>query len=122
MKRVCAQGHTYFKSSDCPTCPRCESARKPAAEFMSVLAAPARRALEGAGLTTLARLARYPESQVAALHGMGPNALTKLRAVLKENGLAFAGRRARAQASRVTPRSPAPSRSRQRKIRRVTNR
>ena len=89
QRRVCPQGHAYFKSSDCPTCPRCEAARHPAAEFMKVLAAPARRALEAAGLTTLAKLARKRDDEVAALHGMGPNALAKLRGVLKKDGRAF---------------------------------
>lgn len=53
------------------------------------LAAPARRALAGAGLDTLARLARKTENEVAALHGMGPNALATLRAALKAKGLGF---------------------------------
>jgi predicted RecB family nuclease len=89
QQRVCPQGHTYFKSSDCRSCPRCEAAKKPAEGFLSELAAPARRALEGAGLTTLAKLAARTESQVAALHGMGPNALARLRASLKKAGRAF---------------------------------
>jgi predicted RecB family nuclease len=57
--------------------------------FLVGLAAPARRALEGAGLTTLARLAKMTEAQVRELHGMGPNAITKLRAALKKAGLSF---------------------------------
>jgi len=58
-------------------------------EFIAELAAPARRALEGAGLTTLAKLAKKTEAQVMELHGMGPNAMTKLRASLKKEGLNF---------------------------------
>ena len=57
--------------------------------FLVGLAAPARRALEGAGLTTLAKVAKKTESQVSELHGMGPNAITKLRAALKKAGLSF---------------------------------
>ena len=53
------------------------------------LAAPAVRALKSAGLTSLSRLARAREADVAALHGMGPNAMATLRAALKEKGLAF---------------------------------
>jgi hypothetical protein len=90
QRRVCPKGHAYFKSSNCPSCPRCEAAKRPAAGFMSGLAAPARRALEGAGLTTLARLARRDESEVSALHGMGPSAMGKLRASLMKAGLTFA--------------------------------
>ena len=65
------------------------SQSKPAAGFFAGLSAPARRALEGAGLTTLAKLAKKTEAQVSELHGMGPNAISKLRASLKENGLSF---------------------------------
>jgi len=79
----------YFKSSDCPTCPRCEAAKKPAEGFLAELAAPARRALVAAGLTTLSKLAGRTKSQVAELHGMRPNALDKLRGSLKKAGLAF---------------------------------
>jgi predicted RecB family nuclease len=90
QRRVCPKGHVYFKSSDCPVCPRCEAARKPAADFLAGLAAPARRALEGAGLTTLAKLARRRESEVAQLHGMGPSALGRLRNALGKAGRGFA--------------------------------
>ena len=57
--------------------------------FLAGLATPARRALAGAGLTTLAKLAKMTEAQVSELHGMGPNAITKLRAALKKDGLSF---------------------------------
>jgi len=53
------------------------------------LSAPARRALESAGLKTLQDLAGKSEAEVAALHGIGPNALKKLRSALEENGLSF---------------------------------
>jgi hypothetical protein len=53
------------------------------------LARPAQRALAGAEITTLADLADRAEAEVAALHGMGPNALKTLRAALAERGLAF---------------------------------
>jgi hypothetical protein len=89
QRRVCPEGHVYYKSSDCPTCPRCEAARKPAAGFLADISAPARRALEGAGLTTLAKLARRTEKQVLELHGMGPNAVVKLRIALKKAGMRF---------------------------------
>ena len=90
QRRECPRGHVYFKSSDCPTCPRCEAGKKPAGGFMAGLSAPACRALAGAGLTTLARLSRRTEREVLALHGMGPNALGKLRLALKKSGLSFA--------------------------------
>jgi predicted Fe-Mo cluster-binding NifX family protein len=53
------------------------------------LAAPARRALVGAGYTHLEQLSQVSESDVLALHGMGPNAMTVLRDALKEHGLSF---------------------------------
>jgi hypothetical protein len=88
-RKICARGHVFYKSSDCLTCPTCEAAKRPADGFMAGLAAPARRALQGAGLATLAKLAKKREAEVAALHGMGPNALGKLRASLKKAGLSF---------------------------------
>ncbi len=89
-RKVCLEGHTFYKSSDCPTCPKCEAARRPRDGFLADVASPARRALEGAGLTTLAKLARCRADEVMALHGMGPNALETLRAALRTRRLAFA--------------------------------
>jgi hypothetical protein len=79
----------FFKTPGCSTCPRCEAARKPQHGFLASLAAPARRALEGAGLTTLAALTKKTEVQVLELHGMGPNAMSRLRAALHKEGLRF---------------------------------
>lgn len=53
------------------------------------LAAPARRALAGAGYTSLEDLANVAESEVAQLHGIGPNALRTLRDALEARGLSF---------------------------------
>ena len=87
--RTCDNGHQYYKSSDCPTCPECEKARKPEDGFLSRLAAPARRALENNGITTLQQLSTYSEKEILKLHGMGPASLPKLRAALEEGGLGF---------------------------------
>ena len=54
------------------------------------LAAPARRALLGAGYTRLERLTTVKESEVMKLHGMGRNAMRVLRDALQERGLSFA--------------------------------
>jgi hypothetical protein len=89
QRRTCPRGHVFYKSSDCPTCPSCEAARRPAGGFLAGLPAPARRALEKAGLTTEARLARRSEAQVLELHGMGPGSLPALRAALKKKDLKF---------------------------------
>jgi predicted Fe-Mo cluster-binding NifX family protein len=61
-------------------------------ELRVKLSAPARRALAGAGIETLADLARHSESEVLALHGIGPASMPTLRAALAEARLAFAGR------------------------------
>ena len=53
------------------------------------LAAPARRALLGAGYSRLEDLTKVKESDVLRLHGMGPNALRTLRKALQERGLSF---------------------------------
>lgn len=53
------------------------------------LAAPARRALTGAKIENLSQLSKMTEADVAALHGMGPNALATLRAALAASGLGF---------------------------------
>lgn len=53
------------------------------------LAAPAQRALGGASIANLSQLARKTETEIAALHGMGPNALGKLKTALKAKGLKF---------------------------------
>jgi hypothetical protein len=89
QRKTCPQGHVFFKSSDCPTCPKCEELRKPAEGFLSELASPARRALTGAGLTTLGKLSKWSEARVGELHGMGPIAMKKLRASLGKQGLRF---------------------------------
>ena len=53
------------------------------------LSAPAQRALAGAGISRLAQLAKMTEAEVKALHGIGPNALAKLRAAMAAKGLKF---------------------------------
>lgn len=87
--RVCGNGHEYYKSSDCPVCPVCEQERKPESGFLSTLSAPARRALESHGITTLAQLATRSENEILQFHGMGPASIPKLRAALAESGYSF---------------------------------
>ncbi|KPL58545.1 hypothetical protein AM506_16635 [Rossellomorea vietnamensis] len=82
-----------MKKSDCPTCPVCEKERKPDTGFLSVLASPARRALENNGITMLDELAEFSEKEILAFHGMGPSSIPKLRKALVEKGLGFKGER-----------------------------
>ena len=91
--KTCNKGHQFFKSSDCPVCPVCEAARKPTDGFLALLAAPARRALENANISTLKELSRYNETEIAALHGMGKSTMTRLQALLEKEGLTFKNKR-----------------------------
>ena len=65
------------------------SRRRKQNDDFSLLAAPARRALEQEGITTLRQLAQYSEGEILQLHGMGPGTIPKLRSVLKAKGLTF---------------------------------
>lgn len=87
--RICHKGRKYYKSSNCPTCPTCEQERKPDNGFLSVLSAPARRALESNEITSLQQLSKFSEKEILQFHGMGPASLPKLRTALQANGLAF---------------------------------
>jgi DNA-directed RNA polymerase alpha subunit len=87
--KTCNKGHKYYKSSDCPTCPRCEQERKPKNGFLASLSAPARRALENNGIVSLQKLLTYSEREILKFHGMGPASLSKLRSSLKEERLSF---------------------------------
>lgn len=87
--RICDRGHRYYKSTDCPTCPQCEIDARPEAGFLSLLASPARRALEHAGIATLRELSGCTEKEILALHGMGPKSMPILRQALASEGLTF---------------------------------
>lgn len=70
------------------------------------IGAPATRALETAGYTTIKQLTRVTEAEIAQLHGMGPKALEILREKLKAEGLSFkqgqAGEKLRKKGSPVS--------------------
>ncbi|MFJ7825836.1 RNA polymerase alpha subunit C-terminal domain-containing protein [Psychrobacillus sp. NPDC096623] len=87
--RTCSKGHKYYKSSDCPTCPTCEQENKPDSGFLSLLSAPARRALVHNGVTSLQKLSAFSEKEILKLHGIGPASLPILRSSLEEEGLTF---------------------------------
>ncbi len=85
--RTCAEGHQYYKSSDCTVCPICEGSKN-GGIYVS-LPAPARRALENAGIGTITQLAGYTRSELLKLHGLGPSAIPKLEELLKGKNLDF---------------------------------
>lgn len=87
--RICKNGHKFYKSSDCPTCPICEKKSASSQSLIPKLSAPATRALRHAGIKNLKQLARYTEADILKLHGIGPTALPPMRKALKEKGLAF---------------------------------
>ena len=87
--RICPKGHKYFKNSDCPVCPFCEREKKNKDGFLSLLGAPARRALENNGIKTLKKLSKFSEKEILKLHGMGPGSIPKLRNALKAERLNF---------------------------------
>ena len=59
------------------------------AAFPAGLSGPALRALDQAGIRTVADLSQWTESGLAGLHGMGPKALTTLREALSSAGRHF---------------------------------
>ena len=85
--KTCKNGHSFYKSSDCPVCLICENNRKPNADFLLKLSAPARRALENNGITTLELLAQYSEKELLQLHGFGKSSIPKIASLLSEKGL-----------------------------------
>ena len=87
--RTCAKGHKYYKSSACPTCPVCEEERKPKDGFLSLMSAPARRALEREGITSIQKLSHFTEEELLKLHGMGKSSIPKLKTALSAAGLSF---------------------------------
>ena len=88
--KICERGHKFYKSSDCPSCPTCAAQDKPQTGFLALLGAPARNALEHAGITTLTRLSQHTEREILKLHGMGPKSIPTLRQALQTAGLDFA--------------------------------
>ena len=87
--RKCKNGHKFYKTSDCPTCPICEKNRVPTADFLSKLSAPAQRALENYGITTLQKLSEFSEKEILKLHGLGKTAIPILQNELQKINLKF---------------------------------
>lgn len=54
------------------------------------LAAPARRALTSVGVSRIEELSVHTERSIANLHGMGPNAMAKLKEYMETAGVSYA--------------------------------
>lgn len=57
--------------------------------FLDELPAPARRALENNGITSVEKLAKYSEAEMLRLHGIGKASIPTLRDMLGKNSLSF---------------------------------
>lgn len=87
--KICDNGHQFYKSSDCPTCPICEKSKKPLAGFLALLSNPARNALLHHGIITLEELSTFTEKEILNLHGVGKASLPIFRSALAAHGLCF---------------------------------
>jgi len=91
-RNICSRGHVFYKSSDCPVCPKCWAGyyrTKNQGDFPDGLSAPALRALLNAKITNLKKLSQWSEKDVAELHGMGPTGVAMLRKAMKGKKLSF---------------------------------
>lgn len=61
----------------------------PNENFLSLLSAPARRALENNGITTLEQLSKYSKKEVLKFHGMGKSSIPKLEKLLSDRNMSF---------------------------------
>lgn len=89
MIKTCKNGHQFTKTSDCPICPICEKLKKPVDGFLSLLSAPARRALENFGIKSIQDLSNYSEKELLKLHGFGKSSLPIINKALIAEGLKF---------------------------------
>lgn len=87
--KTCKNGHNFYKSSDCPTCPICEEERKPKDNFLSRLSAPARRAMENKQIKTIEQLTNFTEKEVLSFHGIGKSSIPILQNELSKINLSF---------------------------------
>ncbi|MBS2937130.1 hypothetical protein KDN32_05165 [Nocardioides sp. J2M5] len=71
--------------------PRQRAPREQGTPLPRAIGAPATRALREAGATTLEQVATYSADQLAAMHGVGPIAITRLREAMAEQGLRYVG-------------------------------
>ncbi len=68
-----------------------ERAPRPEGTPLPRIGAPATRALRNVGIINLEQVAELGEAELAAMHGVGPIAIDRLREALAERGSGFAG-------------------------------
>ncbi len=87
MLKTCPKGHQFNKTSSCLVCPKCEQEKE--VFFITKLSAPARRAIENAGIDSFEKLATFSEKGLLKLHGLGKTAIPILNNALEEKGHNF---------------------------------
>jgi hypothetical protein len=88
-QKTCNNGHLFYKSSDCSTCPICEKEKRPQDGFLSLLSAPARRSFQNEGIDSLIKVSQKSIKEILALHGVGNATIPTLEKPMKEVGLTF---------------------------------
>src|SRR5690606_16577734 len=88
-RHTCPHGHTYYKRSDCRTCPTCEAARKPSTGFLARIGSPAETALIANGLGSLSALSLCSATVTLGLNDKSKASIPFLGAALAEEGLSF---------------------------------
>jgi uncharacterized protein YdhG (YjbR/CyaY superfamily) len=68
---------------------RVEQNKEKSEGFLALLGAPAKRAFEHNGITTLKKLSRFTEKELLALHGVGPSTIPVLEKALAAEKLSF---------------------------------
>lgn len=87
--KTCRKGHVFYKSSSCPTCPKCEKERQKVNPFFIKISAPAQRALESKGINSLYQLSQFSEKEILEIHGMGKSTIPVLINALEKENLSF---------------------------------
>jgi DNA-directed RNA polymerase alpha subunit len=87
--QTCPDGHSYVASDKPSPCPICGKMSEPGRGFLDLLALPARRALENAGITSAEKLSYWSEKEILGFHGVGKTSLPSLRDALHKAGLTF---------------------------------
>ena len=87
--KTCSKGHKYYKTNGRQVCPICEKENKPKKGFLSLLNAPAIRALKTEGITTIKKLSKFTKKEILSLHGIGKATIPILMTELEKNDLTF---------------------------------